>query len=63
MLKAIPTFLRDELVSTQRMTSIDVVALVHNTFQPGGLRERSALLRFLTAPDHATDVASTLKQV
>ena len=63
MLKAIPTALRDELVSTQRMTSIDVVALVYNTYQPGGLRERSALLRFLTSPVNATDVASALKQV
>ena len=63
MLKAIPTALRDELVSKQRMTSIDVVALVCNTYQPGGLCERSALLRFLTSPENATDVASALKQV
>ena len=63
MLKSIPTSLRDELVSTQRMTSIDLIALVYSTFQPGGLRERSALLRFLTSPDSANDVASALKQI
>ena len=63
ILRAVPNALKDELVSTQKMTCIDAVALVYCTYQPGGLKERSALLRFLTSPESASDVPNALKQI
>ena len=63
ILKAIPNSLKEELVSTQRMSCIDAVAKIFCTYQPGGLKERSALLRFLTTPESSSDVNVALKHL
>ena len=53
LLKAIPQYIREDIVATRRMTSIDIIGTILTTFQPGGLRERTALLKFLTTPESA----------
>ncbi|CAE7322146.1 unnamed protein product [Symbiodinium sp. CCMP2592] len=63
ILKAIPNSLKEELVSTQRMSCIDAAAKIFCTYQPGGLKERSALLRFLTTPESSSEVSVALKHL
>ena len=63
LLKAVPSHIRDEVVTSRRLTTIDIIGTILTTFQPGGLRERSALLKFLTSPEAAKNVSEALKGV
>ena len=61
LLKAIPTYIRDDLVSSRKLTSIEALCAILTTYQPGGLRERSALLKYLTSPEPGKNVTETLR--
>ena len=61
ILKAIPAHLKEELVSCRRLTCIEALSMVLTTYQPGGLNERSALLKYLTSPDPAKNVSECLR--
>ena len=61
LLKAIPTYIRDDLVSSRKLTSIEALCAILTTYQPGGLRERSALLKYLTSPEPGKSVSETLR--
>ena len=63
LLKAVPPNIKDEVVSIRRMTSIEITGIILTTFQPGGLRERTALLRYLATPEGAKGVSDALRGV
>ena len=63
LLKTIPQHIREDVVATRRLTTIDIIGTILTTFQPGGLRERTALLKFLTTPESAKSVGEALKRV
>ena len=63
LLKAIPQHIREDVVATRKLTTIDIIGTILTTFQPGGLRERTALLKFLTTPEPAKSVSEALKGV
>ena len=50
-------------MSMRRMTSIEIMGIILTTFQPGGLRERTALLRYLATPEGAKTVSDALRGV
>ena len=54
LLKAVPETLREELISSRNMSTINLIFKVYCVYQPGGLRERSMLLTFLTSPGQAS---------
>ena len=63
LIKAIPGHIREDVVAMRRLTTIDIIGTILTTFQPGGLRERSALLKFLTTPEAAKSTSEALKGV
>ena len=63
LLKAVPGQVKEDVVAMRKMTSIEIIGTILTTYQPGGLRERSALLRYLTSPESSKTVAEALKGV
>ena len=61
ILKAIPSHIRDDLVASRKLTSIEALCAILTTYQPGGLRERSALLKYLTSPEPGKNITETLR--
>ena len=60
--QAVPGHIQ-EVVTLRKLSTIDILGTIHSTFQPGGLRERSALFKFLTAPEPAKSTTDALKGV
>ena len=52
-MKAIPEAARQEVISSRDMSSVNILFLLLILFQPGGLKERSMLLSFLSNPGAA----------
>ena len=50
LLRSVPDGMRDEIISSRNMCTVNVLFKIYTTYQPGGLRERSMLLGFLTSP-------------
>ena len=50
MLTAIPTGVREELVATKSLTPLKVLAKLMSIYQPGGLQEKTVILRQLEDP-------------
>ncbi|CAE7433029.1 GIP, partial [Symbiodinium microadriaticum] len=63
LLRAVPTVIKEELVANRKLSCIELLALIHTTYQPGGLKERSALLRYLTNPDGCTEPVAALRSI
>ncbi|CAE7035083.1 unnamed protein product [Symbiodinium sp. CCMP2592] len=63
LLRAVPTVIKEELGANRKLSCIDLLALIHTTYQPGGLKERSALLRYLTNPDGCTEPVAALRSI
>ena len=63
LLRAVPTVIKEELVANRKLSSIELIALIHTTYQPGGLKERAALLRYLTNPDGCTEPVAALRSI
>ena len=47
LLKAVPTQVKEDVVAMRKMSSIEIIGAILTTYQPGGLRKRSALLKYL----------------
>ena len=63
LLKAVPPQVREDVVAMRKMSTIEIIGAILTTYQPGGLRERSALLKFLTTPESSKSVSEALKGV
>ena len=61
LLKAIPGHLKEEIVSCRKLTCIETLSIVLTTYQPGGLSERAALLKYLTNPDPGKNIKESLR--
>ena len=64
LLKAMPEGIRTELVATRSMGSIAILFAIFRIFQPGGLGERSALLKHLAearAPNEVGEWTTALR--
>ena len=53
LMKAIPEAARQEVISSRDMSSVNILFRLLILFQPGGLKERSMLLSFLSNPGAA----------
>ena len=63
LLKAVPTQIREDIVSMRKLSTIEIIGTILTVYQPGGLKERSALLRYLTPPEAARSISDALKGV
>ncbi len=64
LIKAIPSNIKDTIISERLMTSTGIVFTLLKNYQPGGIGERATLLKALTAPSYGKslgEVASTLR--
>ena len=55
MLQAIPTAIKDEVISTRQLSPQGILLRILRVHQPGGLNERSETLKSLTATTPATN--------
>ena len=60
LLKALPESLRSEIISSRSMGSIQIVFRVLTRYQPGGLAERSTLLKQLVEIKQPSNVAGVV---
>ena len=56
LLRSIPETLKEEIISSRNMNTVNVLFKIFTSYQPGGLRERGMLLGFLTSPGSAGTV-------
>ena len=63
LLKAVPAQIKEDVVSALRLTSIEIIGTILATYEPGGLKERTALLKYLTSPEATKTVTDALKGV
>ena len=63
LLQAIPSQIRDDLVSSRKMTSEQIIYKLMVTFQPGGAGERTKLLQALTNGLFGDTVAEVLEGI
>ena len=63
LLKAIPAQVKEDVVATRKMSSNEIIGNILTTYQPGGLRERTALLKYLTSPETTKTASEALKGV
>ena len=64
LLKALPESLRSEIISNRSMGSVQIIFRVLTRYQPGGLAERTTLLKQLVeikAPSNVAGVTSSLR--
>ena len=64
LIKAIPSNIKDTIISERLMTSTGIVFTLLKNYQPGGIGERATLLKALTAPSYGKslgEVAATLR--
>ena len=63
LLKAVPMQVKENVVAMRKMSSIEIIGAILTTYQPGGLRERPALLKYLTTPESSKTTNEALKGV
>ena len=63
LLKAVPQQIKEDVVAMRRLTTIEIIGTILTTYQPGGLKERTALLKYLTTPESSKSIAEALKGV
>ena len=54
LLAALPSSIKSDIIANRKLTAASIMLEVMKRFQPGGLGEKSGLLRALTAPETAT---------
>ena len=60
LLAAIPEGQREEMVATKNLTPLSMITKLMTIYQPGGLSEKSIILKALEQPPEATCLASAL---
>ena len=60
LLAALPETQRDEMIATKSLEPLSIVAKLMVTYQPGGLAEKSIVLRALESPDEAQTLPQAL---
>ena len=63
MLQAIPTAIKDEVISTRQLSPQGILFRILRVYQPGGLNERSETLKSLTATTSATTAKDAVESL
>ena len=63
LLAALPTSIKSDVIANRKLTAASIMLEVMKRFQPGGLGEKSGLLRALTAPETATSPADGVEKL
>ena len=63
LLAALPTSIKSDIIANRKLTAASITLEVMKRFQPGGLGEKSGLLRALTAPETATSPADGVEKL
>ena len=63
LLNSVPTFIRSEILANRASSSVDILYALFRRYQPGGLAERSRLLRQLVEPKNPQSLAETVEQL
>ena len=63
MLAAIPSGVKEELVATKSLTPLRILAKLMSLYQPGGLQEKTVILKQLEDPGEATSAAQGVQQL
>ena len=60
MMGAVPQSIKDELVATKSLTPLKIVAKLMTIYQPGGLQEKTVILRQLEDPGEPSNTAGAV---
>ena len=60
LLKSLPETLREELLASRGLNTVNIIFMVYKMYQPGGLRERSMILSFLHHPGVASSCSDAV---
>ena len=63
LMEAIPTGVREELVATKSLSPVKVIAKLMTIYQPGGLHERTVILRQLEDPGEASNALTGVQSL
>ena len=63
LLAALPSSIKSDIIANRKLTAASIMLEVMKRFQPGGLGEKSGLLRALTTPDTATSPADGVEKL
>lgn len=63
LMDAIPTGVREELISTKSLSPVKVIAKLMTIYQPGGLHERTVILRQLEDPGEAGNAVTGVQSL
>ena len=63
MLAAIPSGVKEELVATKSLTPLRILAKLMSLYQPGGLQEKTVILKQLEDPGEGTSAAQGVQQL
>lgn len=63
LMDAIPTGVREELVATKSLSPVKVIAKLMTIYQPGGLHERTVILRQLEDPGEAGNAVTGVQSL
>ena len=63
LLKSLPELLREEVIASRNMSTINVSFKVYCLYPPGGLKERGMLLSYLTNPGQATSSSDAVSRL
>ena len=63
LLAALPSSIKSDIIANTKLTAASIMLEVMKRFQPGGLGEKSGLLRALTAPETATSPAHGVEKL
>ena len=61
LLMSVPQSLREELVSTKRVSALSIICHLMTLYQPGGLGEKELILKQLEAPQEPSSLAESLQ--
>ena len=63
LLAALPSSIKSDIIANRKLTAASIMLEVMKRFQPGGLGEKSGLLRALTAPETAASPADGVEKL
>ena len=63
LLAALPSSIKSDIIANRKLTAASIMLEVMERFQPGGLGEKSGLLRALTAPETAVSPANGVEKL
>ena len=63
MMSAVPASIKDELVATKSLSPLKIITKLMTIYQPGGLQEKSVILKQLEDPGEAAGTSAAVAQL